>query len=143
MAVVVPKAWKWNVIIRFLSQQLFAAKCCFALLKSNRKSVSWKGEFIFTAENRLCKLMTSILMEKCTGVDAYSRLFIDFLLQNSICFKLSLKRNLHCVLKSQKKSHSAIKCDLSGNTVWPQALGFKKLAKMDHFWHFWLTFVKM
>ena len=98
-AVVVPKAWKWNVIIRFLSQQLFAAKCCFALLKSNRKSVSWKGEFIFTAENRLCKLMTSILMEKCTGVDAYSRLFIDFLLQNSICFKLTFEKNFTQCLK--------------------------------------------
>ena len=98
-AVVVPKAWKWNVIIRFLSQQLFAAKCCFALLKSNRKSVSWKGEFIFTAENRLCKLMTSILMEKCTSVDAYSRLFIDFLLQNSICFKLTFEKNFTQCLK--------------------------------------------
>ena len=29
-----------------------------------------------------------------------------------------------------------IKSDLSGNTVWPQALGFQKLAKIDHFWHF-------
>ena len=29
-----------------------------------------------------------------------------------------------------------IKIDLSGNTVWPQASGFQKLAKMDHFWHF-------
>ena len=28
------------------------------------------------------------------------------------------------------------KTDLSGNTVWPQASGFQKLAKMDHFWHF-------
>ena len=34
-----------------------------------------------------------------------------------------------------------IKTDLSGNTVWPQASGFQKLAKMDHFWHFKLTFV--
>ena len=25
---------------------------------------------------------------------------------------------------------------LSGNTVWPQASGFQKLAKLDHFWHF-------
>ena len=33
------------------------------------------------------------------------------------------------------------KTDLSGNTVWPQASGFQKLAKMDHFWHFKLTFV--
>ena len=29
-----------------------------------------------------------------------------------------------------------IKTDLSGNTVWPQASGFQKIAKMDHFWHF-------
>ena len=29
-----------------------------------------------------------------------------------------------------------IKTDLSGNTVWSQASGFQKLAKMDHFWHF-------
>ena len=28
------------------------------------------------------------------------------------------------------------KTDLSGNTVWPQASGFQKLAKMHHFWHF-------
>ena len=28
-----------------------------------------------------------------------------------------------------------IKTDLSGNTVWQQALGFQKLAKMDHFVH--------
>ena len=34
-----------------------------------------------------------------------------------------------------------IKIDLSGNTVWPQAPGFQKLAKMDHFWHFKITFV--
>ena len=34
-----------------------------------------------------------------------------------------------------------IKTDLSGNTVWPQASGFQKLAKMEHFWHFSLTFV--
>ena len=25
---------------------------------------------------------------------------------------------------------------LSGNTVWPQTLGFHKLAKIDYFWHF-------
>ena len=29
-----------------------------------------------------------------------------------------------------------IKTDLSGNTVWPQALDYQKLAKIDHFWHF-------
>ena len=29
-----------------------------------------------------------------------------------------------------------IKIDLSGNSVWPQAIGFQKLAKLDHFRHF-------
>ena len=31
--------------------------------------------------------------------------------------------------------------DLSGTTVWQQASGFQKLAKMDHFGYFWWTFV--
>ena len=30
--------------------------------------------------------------------------------------------------------------DLSGTTVWQQASGFQKLAKMDHFGYFWWTF---
>ena len=34
-----------------------------------------------------------------------------------------------------------IKTDLSGNTVWPKASGFQKLAKIDHSWPFLLTFV--
>ena len=33
-----------------------------------------------------------------------------------------------------------IKIDLSGNTVWPQASGFQKLAKLDHFWQFLINF---
>ena len=28
------------------------------------------------------------------------------------------------------------KSGLSGNTAWPQAAGFQKLVKVDHFWHF-------
>ena len=62
--------------------------------------------------------------------------------------RVSKKYNLHSVWKSPKMSHlnfpilafstnfSPIKTDLSGNTVWPQASGFQKLAKMDNFWHF-------
>ena len=34
-----------------------------------------------------------------------------------------------------------IKTDLPGNTVWPQSSGFQKLTKIDHFQHFWLTYV--
>ena len=29
----------------------------------------------------------------------------------------------------------------SGNTVWLQAVGFSKTRQIDHFWHFWWTFV--
>ena len=57
---------------------------------------------------------------------------------------------MHIVWKLLKMSHlnfwilafftnicSPIKTDLSGNTIWPQASGFQKLAKMmNHFWHF-------
>ena len=52
---------------------------------------------------------------------------------------------LHSVWKSPKISHLnfgistnfwPIKTDLSGNSVWLQALGFQKFAKLDHFWHF-------
>ena len=32
-----------------------------------------------------------------------------------------------------------IKIGLSGNTDWPQASGFQKLAKMDYFWAFLLN----
>ena len=35
------------------------------------------------------------------------------------------------------------KNDLSGNTVWPQDSGFQKVAKIHHFWHFWLTFLHL
>ena len=34
-----------------------------------------------------------------------------------------------------------IKIDLSGSTVLQQVSAFPNLAKMDHFWHFWFTFV--
>ena len=56
---------------------------------------------------------------------------------------LILLQHLHIVWKLLKMSHliflilafltnfCPIKTDLSGNTVWQQALGFQKLAKMD------------
>ena len=56
----------------------------------------------------------------------------------------------HSVWKSPKMSllnfgifhqfFDLFKTDLSGNSVWPQALGFQKLTKLDHFWHFLMNF---
>ena len=34
------------------------------------------------------------------------------------------------------KNCCSFKTDRSGNTIWPQASGFQKLAKLDHFGHF-------
>ena len=63
-------------------------------------------------------------------------------------FMYSFRR--HSVWKSPKMSHFwilafstnfwPIKTDLSGNTVWPQASGFQKLAKMDTFLAFLSNF---
>ena len=73
-----------------------------------------------------------------------------------MAFSTEQKENcspLHSVWKSPTMSHlnflilafstnfCPIKTDLPGNAVWPQTLGFQKLAKLDHFWHFELTFV--
>ena len=44
--------------------------------------------------------------------------------------------HLNCLLVAFPTIFCPIKTDLSGNTVWPQASGFQKLAKMDHFWAF-------
>ena len=33
-----------------------------------------------------------------------------------------------------------IKTDMSGNSVWPQVLGFPKFAKLDHFWYVLMNF---
>ena len=62
--------------------------------------------------------------------------------------KKTVRKFKHIVWKLLKMSHytfwvlafftnfCSIESDLSGNTVWPQASGFEKLAKMDNFWHF-------
>ena len=74
------------------------------------------------------------------------------------CIRTSLSNNLLWFENQQQKASEAtlfenyskcriwilaffinfcpIKNDLSGNTVWPKASGFQKIAKMDHFWHF-------
>ena len=73
---------------------------------------------------------------------------IEILNQLFKCSHSSGKVRFHIVWKLLKMSHlnfwflafstnfCPIKIDLSGNTVWPQASGFQKLAKMDYFWRF-------
>ena len=53
-----------------------------------------------------------------------------------IVWKLLKMSHLNFWILAFSTNFCPIKNDLSGNTVWPQALGFQKVAKMDHFWHF-------
>ena len=72
----------------------------------------------------------------------------DFWLQNQAFIYHFLMGKIHKILALENYSQCHIwiltlstnfchiKTDLSGKTVWPQASGFQKLAKMDHFGHF-------
>ena len=53
-----------------------------------------------------------------------------------IVWKLLKMSHLNFWILTFSTNFCPMKTDLSGNTVWPQASGFQKLAKMDHFWHF-------
>ena len=70
-----------------------------------------------------------------TGVTLDRRLLRRLMLPKHIVWKLLKMSHLKFGIFHQLLS------DLSANTVWPQASGFQKLSKMDHFWHFYLTFV--
>ena len=61
---------------------------------------------------------------------------ITLLFCTHIVWKLLKMSHLNVSILASSTNFCPIKTDLSGNTVWPQALGFQKLAKMDHFWPF-------
>ena len=60
---------------------------------------------------------------------------------NYILFTL-FENHPKCRILAFSINFCTIKIELSGNTVWPQASGFQKLVKIDHFWpFFYWTFV--
>ena len=56
--------------------------------------------------------------------------------QSHIAWKSQKMSHLNCWILAFSTNFCPIKTDLSGNTVWLQASGFQKLAKMNLFWHF-------
>ena len=56
------------------------------------------------------------------------------------CLKITQTVAFEFLILAFSTNFCHIKTDLSGNTVWPQALGFQKLAKMDHFLAFLINF---
>ena len=63
------------------------------------------------------------------------RLFKSFS-TSAHCLKITQNVAFEFLILAFSTNFCPIKTDLSGNTVWPQASGFQKLAKMDHFWPF-------
>ena len=91
-------------------------------------------------------ILDSILLHKIVKMYQLSPFFR--ILQKSclnllmhIVWKLLEMSPLNFWILAFSANFCPIKTDLSGNTVWPQTSGFQKLAKMDHFGDFALTFV--
>ena len=70
----------------------------------------------------------------------FGEFLINFILRsNSVTRQINLnwtKIDVKCQNVVFFKKKFLIESDLSGNTNWPQVLGFQKLVKNDHFWHF-------
>ena len=62
-----------------------------------------------------------------------------YVMKGAHCLKIT--QNVLFWILAFSTNFCPIKTDLPGNSVWPQASDFQKLAKMDDFWYFWLTFV--
>ena len=69
-------------------------------------------------------------------IDAPTIWLSNHLLQPHIVWKWLKMSHLNFSILAFFTNFWLIKTDLSGSSVWPQALGFQKLAKFDHFWHF-------
>ena len=95
------------------------------------------GRDAWTLNNDHSEHRSSLYIRLCTATHANETGSID-LLEHPQCivWKLLKTSRLNFMILAFSTNFCPIKTDLSGNTVWPQALGFQKLAKMDHFWHF-------
>ena len=75
------------------------------------------------------------LLQKTTTV-YIPKVKVRYIQHPHIVWKLAKMSYLNFCFLAFSTNFCPIKTDLSGNTVWPQASGCQKLAKMDHFWHF-------
>ena len=122
--------------------------------RKSREVVSTKNSFKF-CKSKFKSFQTQSSyqeIEMCIWIPCVSFTISGMNCQLQILFQLFLYMKmftaLHIVWKLLKMSRlnfgtlaistnfCPITIDLWGNTVWPQASGFQKLVKMDHFWHF-------
>ena len=110
-------------------------------IDSKKKHSGWKP-FKIQSQN-LISDMRYINADNLQHRVALIAVDADFMDKHNV----SIRTRSHIVWKLLKMSHlnfwilafstnfCPIEIGLSGNTVWPQASGFQKLAKMEHFWH--------
>ena len=130
------ESWHWIASkLSYVSNWHHHKPCCCC---SNLPLNSSMSETFLHHKSNLMKKMDGAKSSHFNGYQA---------VYNYLCNNMQLKPP-HSVWKSSKMSYlnfwilafsanfCPIKTDLYGKTIWPQALGFQKLAKMDHFWHF-------
>ena len=109
--------------------------------RPNHNDLKWKEKEIHYAnwtqtktskEGKHLRLSNPLIMGKISGKFPEKSKHLS---RHSV-WKSSKISHLNFSILAFSKKFWPIKTDLSGNTVWPQASGFQKLAKMDHFWHF-------
>ena len=87
--------------------------------------------------SRTTKNMFNEITLKCTKRQARASWYFQVVKPLlDIVWKLLKMSHLNFWILAFSTNFCHIEIDRSGNTVWLQASGFQKLAKLDHFWHF-------
>ena len=114
------------------------ATCPTGIIISSSSNLPLNSSMSETFLHHKSNLMKKMDGAKSSHFNGYQAVY------NYLCNNMQLKPP-HIVYKLLKMSHlnfwvlafstnfCPIKTDLSGNTIWPQASGFQKLAKMIHF----------
>ena len=100
--------------------------------KLKLRDVFWETE-LYSKPQRMPQKLYSVFPNKRAYARSCSK--GNFLVVH-IVWKLLKMSHFNFWILAFSTNFCPIKTDLSSNTVWPQALGFQKLAKMHHFWHF-------
>ena len=143
-------------VVKLFSTQVFSLLCIGSLVMHRSSFYSWLGFCCFATRNnsilfaclpRACSFICSfmgdkswwyILIQQFMGYLKLGPFFSRSDQTKSVpqCLKITQNVSFESFNFGNFQQFCYIRIDLSGNTVWPQASGFQKLAKMDHFGHF-------